>query len=93
MTTDERLIIRLCNHDRQSLEELYNRYARLIWNVSYKSIADEAICEDIVKHVFQRVWKNPHEFNNGKKLSVLLIECCKLRLSQLRMPKPSVSKR
>ncbi|MDX1806018.1 MAG: hypothetical protein R3267_03180 [Paenisporosarcina sp.] len=85
MTTDERLIIRLCNHESQSLDELYDRYVQLLWNMASRKIADETICEDIVRQVFQNIWENPSAFNNEKKLSILLMECCKAKINQLVM--------
>ena len=47
MITDERLIIRLCNQEQQSLVELYDRYYLLLWKISYRTVADNAICEEI----------------------------------------------
>ena len=68
MTTDERLIIRLCNQEEQSLVDLYDRYSTLLWKISFRVVADNAICEDILRQVFQDVWAKPSDFNNGKKL-------------------------
>ena len=76
MTTDEQLIIRLFNQEQQSLAELYERYSQLLWKISYRSVADDAICEQILHKVFQDVWANPEKFNTGKNLSILLIESC-----------------
>lgn len=87
MTTDERLIFRLCNEDRQSLEEIYNRYEKLLWNIVSKSNSEPKICEQVITQVFQELWNNPHDFNNGRKLSSLLIECCKSQLSLFTMSK------
>ena len=83
MTIDEGLLIGLCNQERQSLEKLYDRYLHLLWNMAFRSIADETICEDIVRQVFQTIWENPQAFNNGEKLSILLMKCCKLKINQL----------
>lgn len=89
MTTDERLIIRLSNQERQSLDDLYDRYSQLLWKVSYRTVADEAICEQIVREVFQEIWMRPHEFNNGRKLSSLLIESCQSKMNEFLMKKSS----
>ena len=89
MTTDERLIIRLSNQERQSLDELYDRYSQLLWKVSYRAVADEAICEQIVREVFQDIWMRPKDFNNGRKLSTLLIECCRSKMNEILMQKSS----
>lgn len=80
MTTDDQLIIRLCDRDYQSLEELYDRYEKLLWKVSYRAIKDEFICEEILKRVFHDIWTNPHTYKNERKLSVLMIESCKSQI-------------
>jgi DNA-directed RNA polymerase specialized sigma24 family protein len=89
MTTDERLIIRLCNQEEQSLVDLYDRYSTLLWKISFRVVADNAICEDILRQVFHDVWAKPNDFNNGKKLSSLLIECCLSKLEVLTLQKTS----
>ncbi|WP_017381125.1 RNA polymerase sigma factor [Paenisporosarcina sp. TG-14] len=89
MTTDERLIIRLSNQEQQSLVDLYDRYSKLLWKISYRAVADDAICEQILRQVFQDVWARPHDFNIGKKLSTLLVECCQSKIRLLTMQKSS----
>ena len=89
MTTDERLIIGLYNQEQQSLTDLYDCYSQLLWKISYRSVADDAICEQILCEVFQDVWANPEKLNNGRKLSSLLIECCLSRIDSLVIQKIS----
>ena len=88
MTTDERLLIGLSNQEQQSLVDLYDRYCMILWEISYRTVADNAICEEILRLVFQ-VWTRPSDFNNGKKLSTLLIECCQSKLNLLTLQKYS----
>ena len=89
MTTDECLIIRLCNQEEQSLVDLYDRYSTLLWKISFRVVPDNAICEDILRQVFQDVWTKPSDFNNGMKLSSLLIGCCLSKLDVLTLQKSS----
>ena len=89
MTTDERSIIRLCNQEEQSLVDLYDRYSTLLGKISFRVVADYAICEDILQQVFQDVWAKPSDFKNGKRLSSLLIECCLSKLDVLTLQKSS----
>lgn len=89
MTTEECLIIGFSNQEQQSLIELYNRYSRLLWKISYRVVADEAISEQIVRGVFRDAWENPEKFNNGKKLSTLMIECCLSQIDTLIIQKIS----
>ena len=89
MTTDEQLFIGLYNQEKQSLADLYDRYSQLLWKISYRTVADDAICEQILREVFQDIWTNPDKFNNGRKLSTLLIECCLSRIDSLVIQKIS----
>lgn len=89
MTTDEQLIIRLSNQDRSSLEEIYNRYEKLLWNIVSKTTTETGICEQVITQVFQELWNNPQSFNNGRKLSSMLIERCRSHLSLFAMSKTS----
>jgi DNA-directed RNA polymerase specialized sigma24 family protein len=89
MTTDEQLFIGLYNQEKQSLADLYDRYSQLLWKISYRTVADDAICERILREVFQDIWANPDKFNNGRKLSSLLIECCLSRIDSLVIQKIS----
>ncbi len=89
MTTDECLLIGLSNQEQQSLVGLYDRYCMLLWNISYRTVADNAICEEILRQLFQDVWAKPSDFNNEKKLSTLLIESCQSKLNLLTLQKSS----
>jgi len=89
MTTDEQSIIGLYNQEQQSLTDLYDRYSQLLWKISYRTVADDAICEQILNEVFKDVWANPEKFNNGSKLSSLLIKCCLAHIDSLVIQKIS----
>lgn len=89
MTTDEQLFIGLYNQEKQSMADLYDRYSQLLWKISYRTVADDAICEQILREVFQDIWANPAKFNNGRKLSTLLIECCLSRIDSIEIHKIS----
>lgn len=83
MAIDERLVNRLLNRDQQALVEIYDRYHLLIWKIIRNAVADQAICEQLVSQVFKDLWTKPQEFNNGRKLIILLIECCRSKISQM----------
>ncbi|WP_106532284.1 RNA polymerase sigma factor [Planomicrobium soli] len=75
MTTDELLLIRIYNREHQALSELYDRYSRLLWKISYRAVPDQAICEEIVSRIFNDVWASPEKFQN-KKLPLIMVEYC-----------------
>ena len=89
MTTDELLLIGLSNQEQQSLGFFDSRYCVLLWEISYGTVVDNAICEEILRQVFEDVWARPSDFSNGKKLSTLLIECCQFKLNCLTLQKTS----
>ena len=89
MTTEERFIIGLYNQEEQSLVDLYDCYFTLLWSISFRVVADKAICEEVLRQVFQDAWTNPSDFNNGKKLSSLLIGCCLSKLDLLTLQNSS----
>ena len=60
-----------------------------LWKISYRTVADNAICEEILQQIFQGVWARPNEFNNEKKLSSLLIECCQTKINLISLQKSS----
>ncbi|CEH28954.1 RNA polymerase [Aneurinibacillus migulanus] len=72
--TDEQLIHLVGNHSRSALEELYDRYVRLIYSFALKSINDEQAAREIVQMVFTRLWTTGavYDSSKGKFLSWLL---------------------
>lgn len=88
MTTDELLMARIQNRERQALSELYDRYIGLLWKISFRSLADQVICEEVVSRVFESIWTEPERFSHGKKLPLAIIECCHAHIQArtLKMP-------
>ncbi len=88
MSIDEQLIRRLADRDKQALSEIYDRYHLLVWNFARRNQADQASCEELVHFVFHELWARPVEFENGRKLAIALIECCKSKMAvQQKMKK------
>lgn len=81
MSIDEQLIDRLGRRDQVALSEIYDRYHRLVWNFAQRNHSDHAACEKLVQYVFNQLWTRPDEFNNGRQLALLLIECCKAKMA------------
>lgn len=66
---------RILNREQLALSELYDRYFQLLWKISYRTVADQAICEAIVSQVFENIWAFPEKFQN-KKVPLAIIEYC-----------------
>lgn len=72
--TDAQLYVRVRSKDQIALEELYNRYERLVYSFAYRMTQDSLMAEDIVQEVFTKIWKDhaPYTENKGKFSSWLL---------------------
>jgi RNA polymerase sigma-70 factor, ECF subfamily len=60
------LIERIISRDRQALSALYDRYARLIYSVAYRSLGSVEESEEIVMDVFAKIWTTADRYNADK---------------------------
>lgn len=89
MATDEQLLKKIIFRDRQALEILVDRYYLLLWKVCQKVETNPLICERLITCVFQQLWNRPQEFVGKKRLLLILIICCKEKISKKEMNKKS----
>lgn len=82
--SDEALMLRITNRDRQAFEVLYDRYfGKLVWFAqNYLSQVQQA--EDLVQEAFVKIIHKPENFNSNKKFSTwiytLVANACKNEL-------------
>ncbi len=60
--TDEELVAMLVRKESRALDELYDRYVRLVFSLALKMLRDRPTAEEIVQDVFVRVWSRAAEF-------------------------------
>ncbi|NOX63476.1 MAG: sigma-70 family RNA polymerase sigma factor [Chloroflexi bacterium] len=48
--------------DAAALAELYDRYARLVYNLALKTVGDSATAEEITQDVFFRIWEKAGQY-------------------------------
>lgn len=60
------LIERIINRDRQALSALYDRYARVIYSVAYRSLGSVEESEEVVMDVFAKIWTTADRYNVDK---------------------------
>jgi RNA polymerase sigma-70 factor, ECF subfamily len=60
------LLSKIAKGDRSALSELYDRYARTIYAVAWKSLNSVEDCEEVVLEVFAQVWKIADRFDVNK---------------------------
>jgi RNA polymerase sigma-70 factor, ECF subfamily len=57
------LIARIMEQDQIALSQLYDRYARVIYAVAYKSLGSVEECEEVVLDVFAQVWRSADRYD------------------------------
>jgi RNA polymerase sigma factor (sigma-70 family) len=60
------LIDRIVQKDRQALSSLYDRYARVIYSVAYRSLGSVEESEEVVMDVFAKIWATADRYNADK---------------------------
>ncbi len=72
--TDSQLYARIRTKDQAALEELYDRYERLVYSFAYRMTQNAQMAEDTVQEVFIKLWKEhaPYTEDKGKFSSWLL---------------------
>ncbi len=79
MTTDELRLERALAHetdadlcrmaasgDGRALEELYERYSRIVMSLALRMMADRGAAEELTQEVFFRAWKRAGAYREGK---------------------------
>ncbi|MGE6489448.1 RNA polymerase sigma factor [Paenisporosarcina sp. NPDC076898] len=84
--TDSQLYDRLRSKDQSALEELYDRYERLVYSFAYRMTQNAQLAEDTVQEVFIKLWKDhaPYTEDKGKFSSWLLTMTRNTSLDALR---------
>jgi RNA polymerase sigma-70 factor, ECF subfamily len=60
------LLTKIAEGDRTALSQLYDRYARIIYAIAWKSLNSVEDCEEVVLEVFAQIWKIADRFDLNK---------------------------
>jgi RNA polymerase sigma-70 factor (ECF subfamily) len=63
---DATLLSRVANGDNDSLRELYDRYARVVYGLSLRMLGAAELAEDVVQETFWRVWRRSGTFQSTR---------------------------
>jgi RNA polymerase sigma-70 factor (ECF subfamily) len=64
--TDGELMRLIRSRRQEALEQLYDRYARLVYSFAKRAASDESLAREIVQLVFARLWTTKAEYDPGK---------------------------
>jgi RNA polymerase sigma-70 factor (ECF subfamily) len=65
-SADMRLVARIRAGDQQSMSELYDRYAKVVYAVALRVLQDAGAAEDVLQDVFLQLWRNPDAFDASR---------------------------
>jgi RNA polymerase sigma factor (sigma-70 family) len=60
------LLKRISQKDETALSELYDRYARILYSVAFKSLGSVEESEEVVLDVFSQVWRIADRYDSRK---------------------------
>lgn len=63
---DHALIAAIAAGDSNALEQLYDRYASVVYRVALRMLKNRELAEDVVQEVFWRVWRRSASFANDR---------------------------
>jgi RNA polymerase sigma-70 factor (ECF subfamily) len=71
--TDEALMRRVAQGDRQALRLLFGRYQLKVYRFALRLVANSATAEDIVSEVFIELWRQGASFEGRARLSTWIL--------------------
>lgn len=60
--SDAQLLTLIGRGENWALSEIYQRYARLVFSIAFKTLNDQASAEEIVQQVFTKVWRHAKDY-------------------------------
>jgi RNA polymerase sigma factor (sigma-70 family) len=60
------LLVRIAQKDQTALSQLYDRYARIIHAIAYKSLGSREECEEVVLDVFAQIWRTSDRYDPAR---------------------------
>lgn len=68
-TRDEELIESVAEGNRRAFEQLYDRYAPLVFGLALKMLGNREVAEEAVQEIFWRVWQRAKSFERGRSFA------------------------
>jgi len=64
--SDQLLMRRLAGRDDKALEELYDRYSRLVFSVLLRITGQAELAEELLQETFLRLWRNAESYREAR---------------------------
>ncbi|EGA90436.1 RNA polymerase, sigma-24 subunit, ECF subfamily protein [Planococcus donghaensis MPA1U2] len=65
-STDTSLYLRVNKQDKDALEELYDRYEKILFSFLYKMLEDKGLAEEALQEVFIKIWRGKGVYDESK---------------------------
>lgn len=87
--TDVQLYDKIIAHDRESFEQLYDRYEKLVYSFAFRMTSNRMIAEEVTQDVFLKLWNgvNIYSEDKGKFSSWLLTITRNKSIDEIRKSK------
>ncbi len=77
---------RIRERDQMALEQLYDRYERVVYSFAYRIVNDAMAAEEVVQELFLRIWNygERYEANQGKLTTWMFVITRNIAVDMLR---------
>ncbi|TWT07888.1 sigma-70 family RNA polymerase sigma factor [Planococcus sp. CPCC 101016] len=65
-STDTSLYMRINEQDKAALEQLYDRYEKILFSFLYKMLEDRELAEEALQEVFIKIWRGKGVYDESK---------------------------
>jgi RNA polymerase sigma-70 factor (ECF subfamily) len=63
---DLTLLTRIRNHDQEAIQALHQRYANLVYSITYRVLNDATAAEEAMQDTFLKVWQSAQSFDESR---------------------------
>jgi len=86
LAEDAALLRRVAQGDRRALDELYDRFANILFTVAHRVLNDQHATEDVLQDVFIQIWEKAplYDSSRGKPLTWAITLTRNKAIDQLR---------
>lgn len=77
MSSENKLVQKLKEHDEEAFDEIYQKYFRLVKHVVFQILPSDMIADDIVQETFLKMYENIESYQNDISFSAWLCTIAK----------------